>query len=101
LYGAIVVTKQTGLLGVRYAKSEHVDFILMDLNMPNGLSGYEAAEKIWSDSTTNSIPMIAYSGGEKEGEENMWKSSGMSAFLAKPMSERGLYSALIKSMVAN
>ncbi|MCB1193925.1 MAG: PAS domain-containing protein [Leptospiraceae bacterium] len=58
-YEIEVTDAQNGNEGIKKAKEELPDLILMDLRMPS-MDGFEAAGKIREDEVTKNIPMIAY-----------------------------------------
>lgn len=66
-------------------KKEHIDLILMDLQMPV-IDGYKATELIREkEKNTAKTPIIALSGKSLHGEEARCLKSGMNAYFAKPL----------------
>jgi DNA-binding response OmpR family regulator len=55
--GFIVTTAYDGVSGIKKAKVDHPDLILLDVMMP-GIDGFETCKKISSDKFTQHIPII-------------------------------------------
>ncbi len=51
---------KSGEAGIEKAINEQPDLILMDINMPPGINGYEATRRLRENMTTAKIPIIAY-----------------------------------------
>ncbi|HPE34244.1 MAG TPA: ATP-binding protein [Bacteroidales bacterium] len=51
---------KSGEEGVKMAKKLAPDLILMDINMPPGIDGYEATRLLKTNNETSQIPVIAY-----------------------------------------
>lgn len=51
---------KSGEAGIEKAINEQPDLILMDINMPPGINGYEATRRLREDQQTAKIPIIAY-----------------------------------------
>jgi DNA-binding response OmpR family regulator len=54
---AEVIEAEDGLTGVRLAKSELPDLILLNVNLP-GLDGWQVAEELRKDDATREIPVV-------------------------------------------
>ena len=64
--GYDVLSAVNGEEGLKKAKEEHPDLMLLDLILP-GINGFEILSKIKEDSKTSSIPVIILSNlGQKE-----------------------------------
>ena len=66
---------------VKLAKTNHYDFILMDINMPI-MGGEEATSKIREFSD---IPIIALTASALDGDKEKFLKAGMNDYLAKPL----------------
>ena len=85
-----VLTAQDGQQAVDICKSERLDLILMDLQMPV-LDGYKASQKIRAGDTQNSqVPIIAMSADVLSSSRNLLESSGINDQLEKPFHPREL-----------
>lgn len=58
--GYVVVTTNDGVEGIRMAKRELPDLILLDLLLPK-ISGFDIATKLAQDDKTRNIPIIVIS----------------------------------------
>lgn len=74
---------EDGDLGVKLAKSEHPDLILMDIQMPE-MDGYTALEILRADADTASIPIVAVTGNATPGDREQMKQRGFNDIIIKP-----------------
>jgi two-component system, cell cycle response regulator DivK len=82
--GYAVVSAQDGSEGVRLAREEHPDLILMDLSLPV-LDGWGASQRLKSDEATRSIPVIALTAHAMAGDEARARAAGCDDFDTKPV----------------
>ncbi len=82
--GYDVVTAADGAEGVRLARTEQPDLILMDLSLPV-LDGWDASKLLKSDAATSHIPVIALTAHAMSGDEARARSVGCDAFETKPI----------------
>ncbi len=82
---AEVCTARNGSDGLRIARSEDPDVILLDIIMP-GMDGFEVCRKLKDDSTLREIPVVILT-ALQETKENRMKAleAGAEAFLSKPV----------------
>jgi CheY-like chemotaxis protein len=78
---------------VKNDKPETFDLVLMDINMPV-MDGYAATQAIRYEQRFDSLPIIAFTALVMESEIHKMFSSGVNAFLAKPLNIGKLYTAL-------
>ncbi len=91
--GFKVLTALSGEEGVKVAKAERPDLILMDVVMP-GINGYQATRLLRQEPATSDVPIIIVS-GEQQATEEMWgKKVGANGFISKPI-DRGAFFARI------
>lgn len=64
-------------------KSESIDLILMDINMP-GEDGLQATARIIDNKTTQMIPVIALTADSNTIERGLHTKAGMKDFILKP-----------------
>ena len=69
--------------GIRSARDEGPDLILMDIRLP-GMNGLEATRLIKKDPRTKDIPIIALTSLASAGTDSKMKAAGCSGFLSKP-----------------
>jgi len=72
-----------GLEAIRLFKTETLDIVFMDIQMPE-MNGYEASRVIRSLEKTNRIPIIAVTAGIISGEREKCIEAGMDDYLSKP-----------------
>jgi two-component system cell cycle response regulator DivK len=76
--------------GLKLARDEQPDLILMDIQLP-GMDGLTATTLLKHDPTTASIPVIALSALAMKSDKERSKSAGGDAYLVKPLRYRELY----------
>ena len=79
--------------GLRLARGELPDLVLMDIQLP-GMDGLAATSVLKSDPTTALIPIIALSALAMKEDEERSRSAGCDAYLVKPLRYRELYAAV-------
>lgn len=80
----------TGSDGIKIAKNEKPEIILLDILMPE-LSGYEVCERLKSDPSTQHIPVLMISAlGQNTQERIKGLNVGADAFISKPFSQAEL-----------
>jgi CheY-like chemotaxis protein len=70
-------------------KANKVDFILMDIGLPGGVSGIDLTKIIREKGLTDA-PIIALTGNDEENTRNKCIAAGMAAFLSKPLDKDAL-----------
>ncbi len=79
-----VILAADGAEGIRRAREEHPDLILMDLSLPV-LDGWNASAELKSDPRTRDIPIIALTAHAMAGDEIRARSVGCDDFETKPV----------------
>lgn len=74
----------TGEEGVRLAKAEVPDLVLMDIHLP-GMSGIEAFQQLRADPRTAGIPVVALTASVTPSDRSTINAAGFDAFLSKPI----------------
>ena len=82
--GFDVLTAIDGEQGVRMAKSEKPDLILMDMSLPV-LDGWGAARQIKAEASTQSIPLIALTAHAMAGDRDKALAAGCDDYDTKPI----------------
>jgi len=80
-----VLDARDGVEGVRIAREEQPDLILLDLAMPE-MDGWAVAEILKADFTTSRIPIIAVSAHALPKDRDRALTSGCDGFIVKPFS---------------
>lgn len=95
---ASLITSQSGQDGIRRARMEGPDAILLDIQMP-GMDGFEATRRLKSIPSTQHIPVILVTAHRSDSACRVkGLECGADAFLSKPIDEAELV-AQIKAMV--
>jgi two-component system cell cycle response regulator DivK len=79
--------------GLRLARGEQPDLILMDIQLP-GMDGWTATTILKQDPATASIPVVALSALAMKADEERCQTAGCDAYIVKPLRYRGLYAVL-------
>lgn len=82
--GFTVLTAHNGQHGLRLARQELPDLILLDLSMPE-LDGWSVAKKLKADPATKAIPLVALTAHTLPGDRRKALSAGCDGYIAKPM----------------
>lgn len=92
--GHSVIIASNGLEALDRFKTENIDCILMDVQMPV-MDGIEATKKIRnSDAGNTEIPIIALTAYAMSGDREKFLAAGMDAYLSKPIKMTELRSTL-------
>ena len=86
-----LLVARDGEQGVRMAKENHPDLILMDISLPV-IDGYEATRQIRE--TFPSTPIIGLSAHAMSGHEQKAKAAGCNDYLTKPINDTLLFDML-------
>jgi len=97
--GYALIEAVDGEEGVRLARSERPDLILMDIQLPV-LDGYEATRRIRAISDLKSVPIIAVTSYALSGDEAKTREAGCDSYVAKPFSPRELL-AKVRALLPN
>jgi len=82
--GHQVIEARDGFAGVKLARTERPDLILMDIQLP-GLDGYEATKRIRAAEETKDIPIIAITSYAMVGDREKILAAGCTAYIEKPI----------------
>jgi CheY-like chemotaxis protein len=82
--GYSVLEAITGTEGVRIAREELPDLILMDISIPE-LDGWEASALLKADPNTRHIPIVAVTAHALPEDEQRSVAAGCDGYLAKPI----------------
>ncbi len=91
--GHETITAENGQEGIRVAKEQLPDLILMDVVMPD-LNGFQATRKISKDERTSHIPIIIVTTKNLETDKVWGMRQGAKDYLVKPVSEKALTNAI-------
>lgn len=91
--GHEVLSATNGEEGVRAAKEQIPDLILMDVVMPE-LNGFQATRKISKDERTSHIPIIMVTTKNLQTDKVWGMRQGAKDYLVKPVAEKALTAAI-------
>ncbi|RYC69002.1 PAS domain S-box protein [Spirosoma sordidisoli] len=98
-YNMVIIEATNGLEAIELLRTESVDLVLMDVQMPV-LDGLEATRIIRRDIST-SLPIIALTASAIRKEKEACYQAGMNDFLAKPFDEKNLIGKLANWLKAD
>lgn len=82
--GHSVLAATNAEAGMRIARDELPDLILMDIQLP-GMDGIAATRMLKADEATAPIPVIALTALAMKGDEERIRSAGCDGYIAKPL----------------
>ena len=88
-HGYTVLTAADGAEGVRMARAEKPDLILMDIQMP-GMNGLDAGKMLRADPGTRGIKLLALSAFNLLDDDTNFFATGFDGYIAKPVDIRQL-----------
>jgi two-component system, cell cycle response regulator DivK len=91
--GHAVVAAPDAESGLRLARDEQPDLILMDIQLP-GMDGLAATALLKHDLATATIPVIALSALAMKVDEERSQAAGCDAYIVKPLRYRELYTVM-------
>ncbi|PRP67170.1 hypothetical protein BST86_08695 [Nonlabens agnitus] len=86
----------SGAMAIEKARENEYDLILMDINMPPGMDGFEATIKIRE--FRPEVPIIALTAVEQIEIEERMKNSSMNDYLIKPFKSEDFLSKIFKNI---
>lgn len=97
LAGISVDTVQNGLEAVEAVQKKKYDAVLMDIQMPQ-MDGLQASQIIRENLKMRDLPIIAMTAHVMPGDRDRCLQAGMNDYIPKPISQKSLYSVLIKNL---
>jgi two-component system, cell cycle response regulator DivK len=82
-HGYRVLAVENGADGVRSAREQQPDLIIMDLSIP-GLDGFHATRQLKEDPATRDIPVVVLTAHSYGSVGRRAREAGCNAFLGKP-----------------
>ncbi|MEA2085432.1 MAG: response regulator, partial [Chloroflexota bacterium] len=83
--GYEVVTASNGLEGLKKAREEGPDLVILDLMLP-GVDGFEICHRLRTEPQTARLPILVLSGKTGEADRDTALKVGANAYLVKPAS---------------
>jgi len=88
-HGYEVISANDGEEGLKKAKSENPDLILLDVVMPK-MDGYQVCRLLKTDALYTNIPIILFTGKAQDDFEEIGDKVGADAFVTKPFDSKVL-----------
>jgi CheY-like chemotaxis protein len=88
-HGYTVLQARTAEEGLRLARSDRPDLILLDVRLP-GMDGLAAVRSLKEDVRTSAIPTVAMTAQAMTGDEAEARLAGFDAYVTKPIDTRTL-----------
>jgi two-component system cell cycle response regulator DivK len=82
--GHFVLKATDAEAGIKLARDEQPDLILMDMQLP-GMDGLQAASLLKGADETREIPLIALTALAMKGDEERIRAAGCDGYIAKPL----------------
>ncbi len=99
LMGLQCRTAHDGLEGVRVAREEKPDVVLLDIGLP-GMNGYDAATAIRAEPWATQTKVIALTGWGQDEDRRRSRAAGFDAHLVKPVAMEQLVEVLASEQVS-
>lgn len=87
--GYDVIEAEDGASGLKVAKDEMPDLILMDVNLPD-IDGLEVTAELKKDDVAQNIPIIALTANAMVGDREKALEAGCDGYLPKPINRQEL-----------
>jgi len=88
-----VFTASTAEAGLVVARTQSLQLILMDIQLP-GMDGLQAIMMLKQDEATRSIPVIALTALAMKGDEERIRAAGADGYIAKPLRYQAFLAAV-------
>ena len=82
--GYEIIEAENGEQGIKLAKENIPDLILMDIEMPV-MDGMSAFKVIHADESTKNIPVIALTSYAMKGDKEKFLAEGFNSYISKPI----------------
>ncbi|MDK2867515.1 MAG: hypothetical protein PWP38_1830 [Clostridiales bacterium] len=90
-----ILVAQNGIQAIEIARSNPVDIILMDIQMPE-LDGFSATREIRTNLKLSKVPIIAMTAYALSGDRERCLNAGMDDYVSKPINFEEIKSKIIK-----
>jgi two-component system cell cycle response regulator DivK len=96
--GHTVLQARSAEEGLRLARTEALDLILLDVRLP-GMDGLAAVRVLKRDAATRHIPTVAMTAQAMRGDEEAARAAGFDAYVTKPIDTRS-FPAMVARLLA-
>ncbi|MGH7283026.1 MAG: response regulator [Polyangiaceae bacterium] len=88
--GHAVEAANSGARGIELAIAQTPDLVLLDLNLPGTLDGFQVCEKLRADPVTKNVPIVIISALDDEDSKRRAVAAGANGYYTKPFSPMAL-----------
>ena len=85
-HGYKVLKAFDGSAGLELTRQHHPDLIVMDVQLPGGISGLDVTRSLKEDDEFKAIPVIAVTAFAMKGDDKKILDAGCDAYMPKPIS---------------
>lgn len=85
-HGYKVLKAMDGSAGLELTRQHRPDLIVMDVQLPGGLSGLDVTRSLKEDDNLKAIPVIAVTAFAMKGDDKKILAAGCDAYMPKPIS---------------
>ena len=96
--GYEVLTAQNGLEGLRKAKQDNPDLLILDVMLP-GIDGFEICHSLRAESQTAQLPILMFSAKGQEADKATGLKVGADEYLTKPV-DRSVLISKVEALLA-
>jgi DNA-binding response OmpR family regulator len=82
-HGYQVISAGNGLEGLRKARTEEPDLIILDIMLP-GMDGYEICHRLRAEPATARLPILMFSARSQDTDKAVGRQVGADDYLTKP-----------------
>lgn len=94
--GHVVEAVPTGAKGVEAATARVPDVILLDLNLPGALDGFDVCKRLRESAATATVPILIITAMDDAASKERALAAGANAYYTKPFSPTALLKAIDK-----
>ena len=96
--GYEVLTAVDGLGGLKMAKEENPDLLILDVMLP-GIDGFEICHRLRANSQTAQLPILMFSAKGQQADKDTGLKVGADEYLTKPV-ERSVLISKVEALLA-
>ena len=100
--GYQVTAVSSGAKAIDVALTDTPDIVLLDLNLPGQYDGFDVCQRLRSDPTTRTVPVVIISAMDDDESRARATAAGATAYYTKPFSPIALLKEIdrLKSLIA-
>jgi CheY-like chemotaxis protein len=100
--GYQVTAVSSGAKAIDVAMTDAPDIVLLDLNLPGQYDGFDVCQRLRSDPTTRTVPVVIISAMDDDESRSRATAAGATAYYTKPFSPIALLKEIdrLKSLIA-